>query len=98
MSSDYYVTAQVRVKSDAIQEAKDVLGALAIGSRTEAGCVSYDYFQSEDDASVFISVEQWRSVEAEEEHWNTPHLKTALESLAPLLEGEAVINKYRKFT
>lgn len=59
-----------------------VLGALndLVGAtREEEGCLSYELNRSAADATVFVTVEQWRGQSDLDAHLRTPHLQKALE-------------------
>jgi quinol monooxygenase YgiN len=65
-----------RVKTDAEHRAELVrIGQrVATASRGEAGCISYRLYQDSEDENAFVFVEEWRSEEALQQHFGTPHV------------------------
>ena len=59
------------------EELKNELLALSAPTRTEAGCVRYDLYQSPDKKNEFMRYEVWRSLAALEEHKQTPHIQAS---------------------
>lgn len=77
--------ARLKVREDAIEEAKQAAFEIVADSRAEEGCVNYDVHQAIDDPTVFIWHETWKSKAAIEEHFKTDFFKrfsTKVEKLA----------------
>jgi quinol monooxygenase YgiN len=70
------VVAIGRVKTDADNRAELVrIGQrVAAASRGEAGCISYRVYEDTEDEKAFVFVEEWRSEEALQQHFGTPHV------------------------
>ncbi|HXG84423.1 MAG TPA: putative quinol monooxygenase [Pyrinomonadaceae bacterium] len=67
--------ARLKVKKNAVEEArKAALGIIAV-SRAEAGCINYDFHQSIEDETLFLWHETWTNREAIETHGNSSHFK-----------------------
>ena len=96
MTKHLYVTARFSCLESVVDETIQILEELARTTRTESGCIRYGYFQATDNATSFTSIEQWEDMETEAAHWETEHLKVALEQLGPCLDGEAEVTKYHK--
>ncbi len=60
-------------------ELKQELLALEAPTHAEAGCITYDLYQSPVKKNYFMRFEVWRSPEALEEHKMTPQLKASFE-------------------
>jgi len=56
------------------------MAALVASTRTEPGCLAYDLFQSTDDPSVWMLLEQWRSQRDLDAHVGREHLQAFLRS------------------
>ena len=56
-----YLTAQIRVKEDFLEEVKMALLALVEKSRLEDACLQYDLHQGMDDPLTFLFYEIWES-------------------------------------
>lgn len=89
-----YVTARLKILPDHIEEATRILNILAHNSMAEQGCSLYQILKSTSKGNVFTTFEVWDSEEAERQHWLMDELKNTLEQLTPLLQEEAVIQKY----
>lgn len=72
-----------------------VLTALVAPTREEPGCLGYQLLRHESDATEFTFVEEWRDNAAIDAHFETPHLKTALQQAAELLACAPDIRRYR---
>ena len=53
------LVARLKVKADAVEEAKKAALAIVADSRAEAGNINYDIHQAIDDATVFVWHETW---------------------------------------
>ncbi len=95
MSTQVYVIAQFRGKSDKIDQLVEMLTELTAQTRQESGCIEYGFYQSTDNPVMFSSFEVWENLASEEAHWQTQHIQHALARLPELTEGEAQIIKYR---
>jgi quinol monooxygenase YgiN len=67
--------ARLKVKDDAVDEAKRLALGLVADSRGEEGCVNYDIHQAIDDQTVFVWHETWRNKAALDEHFEKPYFK-----------------------
>ena len=94
MSNDLYVTALLKAKSERVDELSKILSTVVLESRKEAGCVEYAMYQSTEDPTTFITIEVWNDADVEAAHWETDHVKNALERLPAVLDGDAVVGKY----
>ena len=73
INENIVLIARLKVKSDAIEEAKRAALAIVEPSRSEAGCLNYDFHQTIDDPSVFVWHETWANRAAIEEHGQSAH-------------------------
>ena len=69
------VIARIKVKDDAVEEAKQLVLAVAENSRAEAGNINYDIHQAVDDPTVFMWHETWANKTAIEGHFQEPFFK-----------------------
>lgn len=67
--------ARLKVKKDAIEEARQAALAIVADSRAESGCLNYDFHQAIDDESVFIWHETWANQAAIDLHGASKHFK-----------------------
>ena len=69
------LVARLKVKDDAVEEAKQAALDIVADSRAEAGCVNYDIHQAIDDPTVFVWHETWKNKAAIDEHFETDFFK-----------------------
>jgi quinol monooxygenase YgiN len=61
------------------EDLKQHLLSLAAPTRAEAGCITYDLYQSSEAKHEFMRFEVWKDSEALEAHKRTPHLRASFE-------------------
>lgn len=61
------------------EDLKQHLLSLAAPTRAEAGCVSYDLYESPQARHEFMRYEVWATPAALEDHKRTPHLRASFE-------------------
>lgn len=69
------LVARLKVKDDAVDEAKKLALGLVGDSRSEEGCINYDIHQAIDDPTVFVWHETWKNKAAIDEHFEKPYFK-----------------------
>ena len=67
---------------------------MAAASRLEVGCVSYEFYASLTDPCQFLLFQEWASVDALQDHFETEHMEKFLEQLPEILDGEIVTRRY----
>lgn len=90
------VTARVKAKDDCADRIAYVLKALIVPTRKEEGCISYDFHQSVNDKTLFVSYEIWKSAEAFSKHLETPYIIALGEMAADLLAAPLEITIIEK--
>ncbi len=69
------LVARLKVKVDAVEEAKKAALEIVAASRAEEGNVNYDIHQAIDDETVFVWHETWKNKAAIDEHFETDFFK-----------------------
>lgn len=82
------------VKEDKLEEAIPIIAKMSIASEAEAGCISYKFSRDIHDPTKFFLFEEWESLAALEEHFQTPHMAEFRTHLPNLLASEMVIKRY----
>jgi len=85
-----YVVATLIVKPDSLAALHEAAMPCIEATREEPGCVAYDLHASVSNSRRVVFVEQWKSREDLESHFNAPHLKAWREASAPLIENRVV--------
>lgn len=93
MPAPLYVTASFSIRPGTSDVTRAILAELSERTLEEPGCLEYGYYQSVDDPLHFCSFEVWQSVAQEVAHWQTAHLRQALEQMAPLLHGSPTVTR-----
>lgn len=75
--SNLHVVATIPAKAGSENTVRAALAALAEESRKEAGCVSYDLYESTSAAGTFVVVEVWRDQHALDTHMKSDHMREA---------------------
>lgn len=84
----YGIVATVKVRDDAVPEAKSVLEALVAGAQEEAGVLDYSVIQSSSDESTFTIVERYVNSEAHDAHRESRVFQANQPKLIALLDGK----------
>lgn len=75
--SNLHVVATIPAKAGSENTVRAALAALAEESRKEAGCVSYDLYESTSAAGTFVVVEVWQDQHALDTHMKSDHMREA---------------------
>ncbi len=70
------LVARLKVKDDAVEEAKQMALSIADDSRSEEGNINYDIHQAIDDPTVFVWHETWKNKAALDEHFEKDYFKS----------------------
>ena len=79
------VVATLIAKPDKIEETKAALSSLVPPTQAEEGCISYELFQSADDPTEFVTIEEWVDEAAMGEHMASDHIAAALAVVPDIL-------------
>ena len=82
------------VVKDQRSRAQVLMQEMATASRLEAGCISYEFYASLTNPRQFLLFQEWASVEALQDHFQTAHMEIFLEQLPSILDGEIVTRRY----
>ncbi|CAI3794388.1 putative quinol monooxygenase [Rheinheimera sp. MM224] len=89
-----YVTAELLVQPQYIDEARLLLTTLANNSLQDEGCESYEILACTTERNRLSTCELWSGSQAEAAHWQVDHVKTTVEQLKAFLLQPAVVKKY----
>ncbi|MBZ9938967.1 antibiotic biosynthesis monooxygenase [Mesorhizobium sp. BR1-1-16] len=67
------------------EDLHSILAAMVAPTRTEPGCINYDFHVDATDPCVFVFYENWRSEADHAAHMKTPHLAPLLAAVDSLL-------------
>lgn len=93
MKESYYTVVELQAKDGCFEKLIQLLKELAQYTRKEEGCQEYFFIEDQSKLRTVLSIEKWNSEEDESLHWQTPHLKKAVEQLANILETDPKVHK-----
>ncbi len=96
MSPHVYTIAILKSKPGQTAALISTLETLADETRKEAGAEEYGFIRDQKNPQIIVSYERWTDATAEAAHWQTPHLKAAIERFNEILDGAPVIHKGSK--
>ena len=82
------------IKSEGRAEAIRKMQDMARFSRRESGCITYEFYVGLSNPNLVLLFQEWSSVEALENHWETEHMKNFLGQLPEILDGEVATRRY----
>lgn len=92
------VIATIRAQNDKVEDTKGALLSLVEPTRAEEGCISYDLFQSNDDPSEFVTVEEFTNDAAVDAHMQTEHVGAALAAGPTILAADPQIRRFTQIS
>jgi quinol monooxygenase YgiN len=88
-----FITAKFRVKPDDADRWPEITAPFTAATRSEPGCLWFDWSRSVEDPHEYVLVEAFRDGEAGAAHVQSEHFKAAQETLpAHLVETPRVVN------
>ena len=94
MNTHFYTVAVLTAKEGRLADLKAILEVLAQKTRKESGAVEYFFIQDQNhNSNTIVSYEKWINAEEENKHWETPHLKQAIEQFDEILDGPPIVYK-----
>lgn len=82
------------VKPELRDEALKMMRKMAIASRAEVGCISYEFYVGLSDPNKLLLFQEWESVDALQGHFDTDHMDEFLKVLPDVLDGEVTTRRY----
>lgn len=82
------------VKQAFREEALKLMERMAVASRGEFGCISYEFYIALSDSNTLLLFQEWESVEALQDHFDTDHMEEFLKVLPDVLDGEVATRRY----
>lgn len=92
------VVARLQAESGMEDQVRHECLALIAPSRREEGCINYDLYESMDDPTVFVFIENWLSREHVEKHLEMPHCQEFDRRTAGILIGSEEITFLKRIS
>jgi len=96
MSDHVHVVAHFHFRPDAAEAARKICQALVVPTRSEPGCLRYDFYCNVDDPNDVTFIEEWSSHRALDSHLASAHVAAAFGTATPLFDAEPRILKYMR--
>jgi quinol monooxygenase YgiN len=80
-----FITAKFQVKPEDADRWPEIVGDFTTATRSEPGCLWFDWSRSLDDPNEYVLVEAFRDGEAGGAHVNSDHFAAARQTLPPHL-------------
>jgi quinol monooxygenase YgiN len=88
-----FITAKFRIKPDDADRWPDIIREFTEGTRSEPGCLWFDWARGVDDPNEYVLVEAFRDDEAAGAHVRSAHFRHAQKTVPRhLLETPRIIN------
>ena len=88
------IAAKVVVRSECVQQFKDLLPPLIGACRNDEGCIGYEVYESVDSPCGYFFFEKWATQQDFDEQLQTKHVQDFLSAAQPLLTAPAEIKQY----
>ena len=89
-----HVIGTIRSTACALDEIRPALEEMVTATRAEPGCIAYSYAVDALDPAVIHLIERWRTREALEAHFVTPHMAAWRSVLSGRQPGERALMLY----
>lgn len=90
------VIAQFEVKPALSAQFIELCQQLIQQTQQEEGCISYHLQQNTEQANHFVFIEQWKSKDALNLHFSTPHFTSIVPQLVALSEKDPIVQTFVK--
>jgi quinol monooxygenase YgiN len=88
-----FITAKFRVRPEHADRWSEITADFTRATRTEPGCLWFDWSRGVEDPTEYVLVEAFRDEEAGVAHVQSAHFKAAQQTLPPhLVETPRVVN------
>ncbi|MEM7100708.1 MAG: putative quinol monooxygenase [Pseudomonadota bacterium] len=82
------------IRSDCRDQALQLARRMADATRTEVGCISYDFYVGLSDPNTLMLFQEWENMEALMGHFQTDHMEEFLQALPEVVSGEITTKRY----
>ena len=75
-------------------QALELMRKMSMATSAEPGCISYEFFIGLSDPDTMLLYQEWDSVEALQDHFETRHMEEFLGNLPDVLNGKVMTKRY----
>jgi quinol monooxygenase YgiN len=88
--------ATVQARPETADQVAEALRQLAAQTRTEPGCLAYAVHRGLEDATLLVTVEEWRSQEDIQRNFEMQYVKELVAQAPALLAAEPVFRSFSR--
>ena len=88
------VHGTIPIKPDAREQALELARRMAEATRSELGCLSYEFYVGLSDPNTLLLFQEWENMDALMTHFQTPHMEQFLQDLPGVVSGEITTKRY----
>jgi len=88
--------ATLRTRPETADQVAAALTQLAVVTRAEPGCLSYQVHRSTEDPTLLVTVEEWNSPEDIQRHFEMPYVKDLVAQAPALLAAEPEFRSFAR--
>lgn len=88
------VQGNIPLKSEARDRAIELARKMVMATRSEEGCISYDFYIGLSDPDSLMVFQEWESMDALMEHLQTSHMEDFLKGLPEVVSGEITTKRF----
>lgn len=88
------VHGTIPIRPDCREQALKLARGMAAATRTEPGCISYDFYVGLSDPNTLMLFQEWESMEALTRHFQTAHMEEFLRALPAVVSGDITTRRY----
>ena len=88
------VHGSIPIRPERRDQALALAKQMAAASRSEKGCMSYEFYVGLADPDTLMLFQEWESMEALMGHFETDHMDVFLQQLPDLVSGEIITRRY----
>lgn len=88
------VHGTIPIKSECRDDALKLARRMSELTQQESGCLSYDFYVGLRDPDTLVLFQEWESMDALMNHFQTPHMEEFLQALPEVLAGEITTRRY----
>jgi quinol monooxygenase YgiN len=79
---------------DQLEQALSLARRMAAATQLEPGCISYDFYIGLSDPNTLLLFQEWETMDALANHFQTEHMEEFLTHLPDVLAGEVTTRRY----
>lgn len=88
------VHGTIPIRPDCREQALKLARGMTEATRSEPGCISYDFYIGLSDPNTLMLFQEWESLEALARHFQTNHMEEFLRALPTVVSGEIITRRY----